>query len=230
MQIQILNQSTLLTNAQLADTVAALQAQVSNDFGPIYKIEATLTLTSQDNSSIPIYLIDNDASAPPGAVAWHTTDDKDRPYGIVPLDIAIQYGMPIAPVIGHELLELLADPYCNSVVEAVWPYGSKTIAWVAYECCDPVEDDSYTRSVNNVVIPCTNFVLPNWFQAAGKGPVDFLGKLKTPLSLDAGGYAQFYQHGRWSQQFGANAKKFRMETSTHCRRARRERRSREMHA
>src|SRR5579883_1748887 len=121
--IQILNLSRHITQEQLAPIVAALQTQLDRDFTPAYgaAYAARLTLTAADNGETPIYLVDSDAEAPPGALAWHTADGYGRAYGVVPMDIVRAYGADPAPTLGHELLELLADPSCERTANAVYP-------------------------------------------------------------------------------------------------------------
>jgi hypothetical protein len=208
--IQILNQSTLISDQQLAPIVAALQVQVDRDFTPIYNIGASLTLTSEDNGMTPIYVVDTAADAPPNALAWHTVDDNHRPFGIIPMKTVLDDGADAGPTISHELLELLADPRVDVAKVAVWPPTSQDPANIAYEDCDPVENDSYPITTSSGTANVSNFVTPPWFVPHSQGPWDFLKKLNAPLMLTSGGYLQWQRAGSsWHQVDAAHVRKFR---------------------
>jgi hypothetical protein len=209
-RIQILNTSTLITNAQLAPIVAALQVQVDRDFTPIYDIDANLTLTSQDNGSIAIMVVDTVADLPPNALAFHSVDNNGNPFGAIPMQVVLDDGEDPGPTISHELLELLADPFINASKMAVWPPTSRRPANIAYEDCDPVENDSYAVTTPTGTANVSNFVLPNWFVPRSEGPWDFLKKLNGPLSLTPGGYLQYQRAGgAWNQVQADGMRAFR---------------------
>lgn len=212
--IQILNQSMLMSNVKLAQIIEALQIQVSRDFASVYNIDAKLTLTTQDNGDIPIYIVDTVADAPAGALAWHTVNDKGLPYGIIPMKIVLDDGENPSPTISHELLELLADPYCNTTKTAVYK-DKKSL--LAYEDCDPVESDAYI--VHGIHV--SNFVFPSWFVVGAKGPYDFMRKLTAPLSMTKGGYLQYEVGGAWNQVVDDDTKARKVCPHHHSRQARR---------
>ena len=200
--IQILNKQTLVPVEKLADLVEALQIQIDRDFVPAYGSEyaGTLTLTTDDNGTIPLYLYDTIADAPEGALAWHDVDDKGRPFGMVPTKLALDEEGDIAATVGHELLEMLRDMMIDQKIETT--YQGKDNVPIAVEDCDPVESDTYPITVNSgKIVQMTNFVLPAWFDASNAtGPWDFLGKLTAPLTIDAGGYMQYQDSdGGWHQ-------------------------------
>jgi hypothetical protein len=202
-KVQILNQSTLVPQTTLQPIVQALQQQVTDDFAPIYgsACAADLTLTASDNGDIPIYIVDDDASAPAGALAWHTVDAKGRPYGMIPAKIVQDAGADLGPTISHELLELLADPSCSKVTARVYrPTVLPLLAEVAYEVCDPVEADTYSKTTDGGIINVSNFVLPAWFNPTGKVPFDFLDYLNMPLQMTEGGYVSWSYFGKTWQQ------------------------------
>lgn len=208
LQIQILNQSTLISNEKLDPIVSALQIQVTRDFAKYYGISATLTRTNSDNGQIPIYIVDEVADAPKGAVAWHTVTDKGLPYGIIPMKIVLDDGEDVGPTISHELLELLADPNCNTTKSAKYK-GHQ--AYLAYEDCDPVENDSYAINGINV----SNFVFPSWFVVGAKGPFDFMGKLLAPLTMTPGGYLQYEYGNKWHQAVDNETKTRKLALNNH---------------
>lgn len=88
--------------------------------------------------------------------------------------------------LSHECLEMLIDPTCLE-----WrPF--KNGMEVAYESCDPVQADSYAKEAEVAGIKrdmvLSNYILPDWFNAAGVGPFDRMGKLSAPMTMSPGGY------------------------------------------
>lgn len=223
-QVQLINQSTLLSQAQLAPIMAALQTQVTRDFAPAHELGALLSLhTKDDAQGWPIWIVDTEADAPEGALAWHSADAQMRPYGIIPVKTILDYGEDPAPTIGHELLEMLADPGCRRVALCHYPQHTRfarRAVQVAVEVCDPCENDSYDIAG----VACTNFALPAWFTDNGPAPYDFLRKLPAPLSIDAGGYMQWSADGRsWHQVTDSRAKARKVQPGYHSRLVRRQR-------
>jgi hypothetical protein len=197
--VQRLNQSTLVNKWWLALVAAGLQVQLTRDFKPAYGVDAAVVDTTVDNGTWPIYLVDSVADAPPGALAWHTVDDKGRPYGIIPVKLVIVDETFIGPTISHELLELLADPTCDRIAPAIYPIGSGKATSVAYEVADPCEDGVYEVPTPGGPVRVSDFVFPSWFENDGKGPYDFMSTLKGPLTLSPGGYMQYMRDGEWHQ-------------------------------
>ncbi len=210
MQVQLVNQSKIV-EADFDNLITALQSQLVNDF---YQKGHSV---SRDLGDGILYVMDTDADAPPDAAGWHTTDDQGRPYGIIPIAIL---GDDYSATISHELLEMIADPYCGA---SIYSYWNNRRASLSYEVCDPVENDEYPVTINDVTIMLSNFVLPAWWHKGTKGPFDFMRKLQAPLTMTPGGYVQYHQGGSWHQDFSPDAKAIRRNPSNHCRRRRRER-------
>lgn len=196
MRIQILNQNTIVSHGRVQAVTAGLQIQIDRDFAPAYGITAKLTATKEDNGDIPIYLVDEVPDAPPGALAWHTVDDKNRPFGILPIKLIMAEEGIIGPTLSHELTELLADP--DIVKTAITMFRGERHE-IAYEVADPVEADTYTITTKHGDIRVSNFVLPSWFNSTAQGPYDYMELLKAPLTLTAGGYMQYLENGQWKQ-------------------------------
>ncbi len=135
----------------------------------------------------------------PGALGYHDLSPQGVPYGKVFPILDAQDGANLSTTTDHEGKELTEDDTINLART-----GSDGAFW-ADECCDAVEQDEYT--IDGVTL--SNFVLPAWYSgvvdptlaALGvRGSYDFLGKLTAPLTLTAGGYAQYYDpQGGWQQ-------------------------------
>ncbi len=177
--ITFVNQSTVVTKADAQAAVAALQTQVTRDFLPAWGITATLALGDANAHGEKIFILDTSDQA--GALGYHKVDKFLSPVGFVFAKTTQDDGETWQSCASHELLEQLADPWVFSTVLALWR-GNITL--LALEVCDPVESDVY--KIDGVEM--SNFVLPNWFEKQGQSPVDFLRKLRAPLTLTSGGY------------------------------------------
>jgi hypothetical protein len=84
-QIAVMNQSSVLTDAQVQAAVNPLQTQVTRDFFPIWGVDATLAFIAQ-------------GTAPPGGTWWLTVfDDSDQANALGYHDVTNE-GLPIAKV------------------------------------------------------------------------------------------------------------------------------------
>lgn len=88
----------------------------------------------------------------------------------------------------HEFREMDFDATCTGW-RALDVRGDRQ---VALEVCDPVQADTYAQSatVGGVTrdMWLSNYVTPRWFDPAGVGPFDRMGRLSAPLTMSDGGY------------------------------------------
>lgn len=101
------------------------------------------------------------------------------------------------------------DQWCNSWAQA--PDGTL----YAYELCDPVEADCYNIVVGGKYVSLSNFVLPEWFNAAPNLPAntkfDKMGTLKAPFTMSANGYMIVQTGGTTSAVYGESYDPKRLE-------------------
>jgi hypothetical protein len=82
---------------------------------------------------------------------------------------------------------MLADPLVDSTAYIDDGLNQGT-GWIVYEeACDPCEALTYAGNVNGS--PLSDFVFPQWYNAAYQGQVDYMGAIQGPLFLASGGYA-----------------------------------------
>jgi hypothetical protein len=181
--ITIVNQSSMVSPADLAAAVVALQLQVSQHFAAAWGIDCNLQSSTDPNvAGEKIFLLDTIDQA--DALGYHTLDNTDAPVGFVAVKTTEDAGDHWQSTLSHELLEQLLDPDASCV--AVVSFQGKATG-MAYEACDAVENDEY--EINGV--PVSNFLLPKWFDSGAKGPFDYMGKLAASLTMSAGGYVAF---------------------------------------
>ncbi len=168
MLIAILNQSTLVSNADAAAMTEAVAAQVRFDAAPIWDRAPAAVVFYTDPSAVPpaahgIALVDTIENQPQGVLGFHTEDRGGKLWGVVAAKPELDNGAEVttgdwsvSSVLSHEVLEMFVDPNCN-----LWANDGQGSAY-SFEVCDPVEAPSYP--VNGVSV--SNFVTPSWFAAA----------------------------------------------------------------
>jgi hypothetical protein len=91
--------------AQLALVSAAIQKQISRDFGPLWNVEATVDAFDK-LEDVPIGYWHGllQEELPNGAAGLHKRDDNKQPFALV----ALTNNWPV--FMSHEVLEMLVDP------------------------------------------------------------------------------------------------------------------------
>ena len=187
--IRIVNNSKLVTNAQVRAAARACQVQVRRDFAPDWGHSCTVSTRRKTAADWVVSV--QDTIDMKGALGYHNVVGVN-PHAIVNVALCKRYGLNWTVTLSHEVLEMLGDPTCN----LVRPYlGHKM---VAYEACDPVEADRCGYWINGVQV--SDFVLQAWF-TGGPGPYDFTRQLSAPLSLAPGGYVAVLDLSGWHQVF-----------------------------
>ncbi len=203
----MINESTVLTDAEVNSVVAALQQQVTNDFRPVWGTDAELTMIPQGSQppagSGWLAILDDPDQA--GALGYHDLTPDGLPIGKVFADSDLKAGTPWSVTASRELLEMLADPNINlSVLVQNSSNGSTTTGMLyAYEVCDACEDDSFGYQINNILV--SDFVYPTWFESfrAQGTQFDHMKQIRSPLELLPNGYIGVFQINNgsgWQQQ------------------------------
>jgi hypothetical protein len=197
--IAIVNASSIIPNEALAQYSQDIQAQIDDDFSPIWGKRADITFVPQHGrpptGSWPIYI--NRHSSDPDALGWHT-QDGNKIMGRVFAGDCLKYGISVSVDLSHEVLEILGDPDCRQTMTL--PDGRLA----ALEMCDPVESDRYAYMKGKTLV--SDFILPPYFHpGAGATLYDFKGHLSGPCPmLTDGGYQSLYENGQWISVFARN--------------------------
>jgi hypothetical protein len=203
-QISVINESTVLTDADVTPVVIALQQQVTNDFRPIWGIDAELKMISQglQPPTGAWWLVILDDSDQAGALGYHDLTPDGLPIGKVFAASDLKAGTSWTVTASHELLEMLADPNIN--LTAFVQNANTTGTLYAYEVCDACEDDSFGYTISGVQV--SDFVYPAWFESfrtQGSTQFDRMNKIQNPLQLLPGGYIGVFNVSAgtgWQQQ------------------------------
>ena len=188
-QISVINESTVLTDNQIAELGPALQKQVTDDFCPVWGTNAELKIvakgTPPPSGSWWLVLLDDSDQA--NALGYHDMTTEGLPIGKVFAGSDLKAGTSWTVTASHELLEMLGDPNINLTVFAQNTNTAGTL--YAYEVCDACEDDSVGYKIDNVAV--SDFVYPAWFESfrtEGSTQFDRMNKIHNPFELLAGGY------------------------------------------
>jgi hypothetical protein len=189
----------------LLQVTAALQKQVTRDFGPIWGLPATIDafedLSSVPSDYYPIVVFGDgdeltrrlaaDIGEQPALQlieqferGWvtgvHLNSFTRQPFALV----AASETWTVAA--SHELLEMLADPYGNRLIGAAHPTRPDLRVKYLLEVCDPCQSAWYP--VNGVRV--SDFYTPRYFDpvSVGASRYSFTGTLEYPLHVLDGGY------------------------------------------
>jgi len=215
MLIAILNQSTLVSNADAATMTEAVATQVRLDAAPMWDRAPAAVVFYTDASAVPaaahgIAIVDTIQDQPQGVLGFHTEDQGGKLWGVVAAKPELDNGAQvitgdwsISSVLSHEVLEMFVDPNCN-----LWANDGRGSAY-SFEVCDPVEAPTYTVSGVSV----SNFVTPAWFDplAPASAQFDKLGRLTAAFSILKGGYLVYESAGKEKQKFGDEFPQWRRE-------------------
>jgi hypothetical protein len=216
MLIAVVNQSTLVTDAQAKAMTQAIATQVRLDAAPRWDRAPAAVVFYDDAKAVPpaahgIAIVDTIKDQPQGVLGFHTEDQGGKLWGIVASKPSLDSGAKVltgdwsvSSILSHEVLEMYIDPNCN-----LWSNNDNGRAY-SFEVCDPVEAPTY--DVGKVSV--SNFVTPAWFDplSAKSSTFDRLGLLKAPFTLLKGGYVVWATAGKEHQTYGAEFPKWRRAT------------------
>lgn len=217
-RIDVVNESTSITDAEIQAMLPAFESQWNNDLRPVWNVIAanfaftTRTAAAQASSWWLVFLDDSDQA---GALAYHDLTPQGKPISKVFVKTLLADNASVSVGATHELCEMAVDPWLNSAYQ-----DSKATFW-AGEVCDPVEDDLYGYDINGVLV--SDFVYPSWFgHQFDSGPYDHTGHVLSAFEVLSGGYAQKWgPRAGWEQVTGSAVKPGRKEAAVGSRRDRR---------
>lgn len=185
--VALVSQTSRVTLGQLALANAAIQKQISRDFGPVWDIEASID-AFEKLSDVPLgywsIIIRDDI--PFNAQGIHLNKANGQPFALV------QFSQNWSLTTSHECLEMLADPSGNRTQagNSVKP-GQERVEYLV-EVCDPSEAAKFGYSVNGILV--SDFYTQNFFDpmAAPGVRYSFTGAIKKPRQVLDGGYLSWF--------------------------------------
>jgi hypothetical protein len=210
-----------LSDDEVQRGIDVLQSQVDNDFGPVWNVDADLTLIPREKAdgdpdeyrdNWAVVLIDSaegisntydpkvnpdEQEGEPGTrgnqLGYHDLTSWGKPLAKVFVGTDPKQRESWVHTASHELLEMLADPDISALVLA--HPNATTLRFYAREVCDPVDPLGY--DVDGITV--SDFVYPAWFAStlqrpppAGPFHQAAVGGVDAPLALTRGGYIAFF--------------------------------------
>jgi hypothetical protein len=196
--IAVINESTVVPDAEAAEIAKALQHQVNHDFRPIWGTNAAFTAIPKGGKPAAgqWWLVILDDMDQAGALGYHDLTNEGLPIAKIGAKTDLEYDAKVSVTCSHEALEMLGDPLINLLAEH--PGHGRVYA---FENCDAVEADDLGYEVLGQTM--SDFVLPAYFQpeavTAGEA-LSFRGNVTEPFELAAGGYLSYFTEvGKWKQ-------------------------------
>ena len=192
--IAITNQSTVLSDAEVQAVLPALQKQVTDDFRAYWDIDATLMFLDKASSLTAgwwqIVVLDNPDQA--GALGYHELSSQGTPLGKIFAKLDKDNGYAWTVTLSHELLEMLADPWIDTVKQGA---DGK---FYALEVSDAVEADALGYMIDGYLL--SDFVTPKWFNDQIEcDRYSFQKRVTKPLELAPDGYISIFENNDWTQ-------------------------------
>ena len=206
--VAIVSLTSDIPSRNILQAGAALQKQITRDFGPFWGFHATVDvfedLESVPSDYLPIVLFGDSeellgrlefAIGPQYEAQLVDDFERDRLTG---LHLNAFTRQPFALVevsdtwsvtLSHEVLEMIADPFGNRLVAAAHPANPDVRLLYLLEVCDPCQAVWYP--VNGV--PMADFYTQRYFDPVGveRSRYSFTGALEHPLQILEGGYLSF---------------------------------------
>ncbi|MBI1349283.1 hypothetical protein GC163_23685 [bacterium] len=196
-QLAVVSQTKSLKLSEVVKVSAALQKQVSRDFGPIWSVNSTVDAFDR-LEDVPIGywpVIVSDNIHQPGAAGVHM--DKDgQPFALV------QMSEEWALTASHEVLEMLADPFGNRLIAGQSPDKTQGRVEFLVEVCDPSEAREFGYTLNGILL--SDFYTPKYFDPVVAAGVrySFTGAITKPRQVLKGGYLSWHDpvSDHWFQE------------------------------
>jgi hypothetical protein len=197
--IALVNQSALISDAEIESIAQACNMQLQNEVAAAWGLLDPLKVRSGSNPSAYRFYFVDDIPEAPGALAYHFVDPiSGKPAGKIGVRATRKAGESVSSATSHEAVELQCDEFCAS-----WSYSNRLKCLVATEACDPVQSQTYSLTVAGTSIEVSNFVTPYYFTDNALGnPLDHLGRLTETFEIASGGYQIQMKGGATKSVFG----------------------------
>jgi hypothetical protein len=179
----VAEENTGLKLPALDPVAAAIQKQVTEDFGPFWGVEATVEALEvtrlQDVKDNYWPVIVSEAIGVPGE-SYHL-DPGGRPQAVV------KSGSNWSVRASHECLEMLANPFGDRLIPGPSLKPDQELVEYLVEVCDPCQHMTYTVKVDGepIPIPVSDFVTPDFYnrRAETSKRKTFQNNISEPLEI-----------------------------------------------
>jgi hypothetical protein len=173
--------------SDVSRVAAALQRQATRDFGPIWKVRATIdAFPSLEDVPVGYWplIVETDIDTP-GAAGVHE-DQEGQPFALITMSDSWSL------TASHEMLEMLADPFGKRVLPGKSPKRGQGRVEFLVEVCDPSEAAEFGYTVNDILV--SDFYTPHFFDPKRADGVrySFTGAINKPRQVLRGGYLSWH--------------------------------------
>lgn len=188
--VYVTNNTSSLTDAEIADALPVYQRALDEDFAPIWPAArgSKLILGERPEGGWKVRIVD-------GTDCFFNAGYHDVEAGVPYAVVCAQDDWQIT--FTHELWEMLINPYMERFATVKGKHAKRRYA---LETADPVEGDQFAyqrQSASDAVVHISDFVTPAWFRRGSRGPWDFARKTKRPLQILEDGYQLWFHQGAW---------------------------------
>ena len=187
LHVALVSTTPEVTLANLAPVSAALQKQVSRDFGPMWNVEATVDAFDKlEDVPVGYWHVLLQDELPNGAAGLHKRDDDKQPFALV----ALTTNWPV--FMSHEVLEMLVDPQGTLTRAGNSMKSGQGRVEYLIEVCDPCQASKFAYTVNSVMV--SDFYTPQYFDPVKSSGVrySFSGQVRGPREVLDGGYLSWF--------------------------------------
>ena len=167
----------------IKEVAAAVQRQITRDFAPIWRIDATVNAFVSLRDVPPGYwpVVVRDDLPGTDVIGIHL-DDKGQPFALV------EHNPTWSLTVSHEILEMIVDPWGNRLIPGGSPRPGQGMVELLVEVCDPSGDVNHAYTVNGYLV--SDFVMPSYYEplAIPGERYSFTGAITRPRDIAPGGY------------------------------------------
>lgn len=193
--IYVVNQSSVVSDAELANDLPAFQAGVE-DYERYWSGSIKLVIADAVPYRAWGLYVQDDADVP-GVLGYHDVAGG-VPSGRVFAKTGKDYGANWTVTFTHELFEMSADPFLRRA-------DNVSGKFYLVEVGDPVEDDSFAYqrpAADGTPVAISDFVTDQWYRKGlSGGKYDFANHVSRSLQLLSGGYVSWWGYNGWTQDF-----------------------------
>jgi len=214
-KVNIVNQSTVVTDAEVAKIVSGLNMTLPA-FLRDWKL-ATLpggivsTIAALPTGDANVNVIIMDTTDIPGTAGYRTLYNGTPTVKVFAKTILTAGGAilyentrtktTVSQSVCHEVLEALIDPECRN-----WTMNPSTGTLYACEVADAVDGNvKVVRLPDGTRVTVSDWILPAWYDVQNTvGPYNSLDTLSAPFTLSPGGYAMTTSGGSVNYLYGSS--------------------------
>jgi hypothetical protein len=197
-RVAVINESSRLSDGEIAQHIEAVQAQMDRDVGPMWNFKVSLNQVpkGEPRPTNEWWMVYADNADVADALGYHELTPAGLPIGKVFVETTLLYGNSVSRVLSHETAEMMVDPYLRRLVSAG---GRQYIVEVG----DPLSLDQQGYFMDGSNVRVSGIAYPDYFYGSGTN-YDKNGHLQgvIPKAIE-GTYLMWLENNQWHHQMFA---------------------------